>query len=1773
MSTINFYDFLSDLLNSEQKPLVLPALRQDSLIITGLQTPEHVENLVAAKEYLQNHFTPGDFAIAAVYPNMAAISEVPLDTQTLERLMTDFEAFKQAGAPAEFLTQAVDVALALIEKRKIATHWKVVLADALRNRNGRNDADLAAWWNTPLAIASHLDPHRDELLDVLTQADAPLAFLTIFVHCVLTQPVEPNAKVRQIANALSTQSEPRQIVLLNLLQNQAGEQFTADAASVLLESSKVAPVSPASPGEVWSKPADALNQVTRYQNLGTVAQLAHKDAAALEFVEAAEKTLGAIKTGLNLQKLALLSRLDRKEETNALASRIMEEEPANSDVASELMMALEPKAPADLGIKTTQPEAPVAGFVQAKSIEAAGNLPLAREAAANAFSALIAQPDAISKARQPRFAHNFNLTRLFDTLVHFGLNDEATVIARKILAENPSNFAVIEKSAPLFLQAGDYSEALDLYRNLEVLDPASTQIKRAKALSLEALGDDEAALRAWSAFTPNAQDATEDDLLHLARTANKVGNVHAAIQAASAIPETSTKYGKALVVLGKSYRKLGDIPQAIEYLAKAIETEVDEAEPWLALADLYARNGEPERSADTLRAAKSVFPESKEILFALAKRLIDQGSPSEALTMLNELITQFPDYLPGQILTVKTMKSVNHEGADEKIDELARLFPESAEVNYLVGERFLKTGMRGEAQNVLSKAVEIAKPDAEWLVAYADSLAGEDYRSVDSNEVRTADHVDKAKKALEQSARVESDALAAAVSGELLLSEGNATEAFRILSTVESKQVSPDDEWYWRLQAGLARAATILGKFDMALASIQDAISQQPGLAGLHKILADVHKASGNTLAAVEAANQVLVIAPNVVENVLWFVNFLSGLNRPADAEKELQKAIATKPAEIKYRIALAELLTKSGRASELSTTLGTPEALLQTRPAEADLVKAAEIYWSNGDTKSAAILLEKRAQDFSGSIQAKLDYAGILAQTGNAIRSNEILSALVAEPAIALIAAEARYQESDFDAAAILLESSPETSKPEGIAVNSFLPAAWQIMLQQKHPAEYLGARVHFAKANFKKTVEICKKWHSAESDNANASFYLDQAHCAIGADMVPHKIDHLETAPVMVLCAMAQENLDSGNTDRGMGLIERAAENGGDGAWISALRIQAAVARGELIEAQVNEGELASTAMQSAVCVKAEDIVRCSSHVHANIALNHWDAALDLASALKQSNPANLEVAALHLQTLVSAIEAAHAQQCLEIKAHAVSASRLDSIEKEFAEIHSSMETPSSKSIARWLIRGQLALQPSQENLRALALISPKPDDIVAMMSALHALDDDQTAVQVAHKFENHPAVLAELAKCQAATDDNTALLSLQRSLLFAEGQPEIWAARSILEEKLGEKENAIQSMENALSYWPDEAGWHIRAARLWQSAGDPKKAVEHLQNSASLENDNAEIEFQIGSAYASLNQFAESIRMLEQASSKDMNRSDILEALADVYYRSGNLDKAIKTAERASISNPFSVKPILLTGEIELEKGEIAKALEQARIAISKNETSAEAITFLAKVLLKKGDKAQALAALEKAASSENATLDLMLKHAHLVREIKGSSNSKAIFEGLVKRYPQNTELLKLLAESQLDCGEKVAAEETARHSLRLESAQPDLHEFLGKLKIEDGNLDQAVYHFSEEIALDASAVNGYLELAKVYQKRRDFHKALETLQQAIDAVPTDSRAFVACAGMFREARDYSSAETMLRKAAVIDPHDINIKRQLGAVIALNLVHKSQQASSQL
>jgi len=109
---------------------------------------------------------------------------------------------------------------------------------------------------------------------------------------------------------------------------------------------------------------------------------------------------------------------------------------------------------------------------------------------------------------------------------------------------------------------------------------------------------------------------------------------------------------------------------------------------------------------------------------------------------------------------------------------------------------------------------------------------------------------------------------------------------------------------------------------------------------------------------------------------------------------------------------------------------------------------------------------------------------------------------------------------------------------------------------------------------------------------------------------------------------------------------------------------------------------------------------------------------------------------------------------------------------------------------------------------------------------------------------------------------------------------------------------------------------------------------------------------------------------------------------------------------------------------------------------------------------------------------------------------------------------------------------------------------------------------GNLDQALAHLAQAVELQPGLMEAYLEMGLTYQDRREISNAIQTYHKAIAMVSNDPRPYLQAAAAYKESRDYRNAEFMLRQASQLSPSDQNIRRQLAAVVALNIVNNLQE-----
>jgi tetratricopeptide (TPR) repeat protein len=218
---------------------------------------------------------------------------------------------------------------------------------------------------------------------------------------------------------------------------------------------------------------------------------------------------------------------------------------------------------------------------------------------------------------------------------------------------------------------------------------------------------------------------------------------------------------------------------------------------------------------------------------------------------------------------------------------------------------------------------------------------------------------------------------------------------------------------------------------------------------------------------------------------------------------------------------------------------------------------------------------------------------------------------------------------------------------------------------------------------------------------------------------------------------------------------------------------------------------------------------------------------------------------------------------------------------------------------------------------------------------------------------------------------------------------------------------------------------------------------------------------------------------------------------------------------------------------------------------------------------KILVSLDKGQEALIILDQASGINSEAIKV--QRAKLMASQRGPVAALPLIQSLATANPQNAEILGLLAQAQADCGDDKAALKTVSDALTIQPLLPELNLLMGKLQHGQGQLDHAVHFLTTALENDPTLIEAYLELARTYQERREPAEALLIYEAATKVAPIDYRPFLAAALMLRDGKDYVGAESLLRKAADLAPEDINIRRQLGAVITLNLIHNSQEAST--
>lgn len=1786
MPSVDFLTEIRNQLPASDALTIISRLRIDPLVWASLQEGL-VERVLAAGGENPQNWSPASLMQLAAGQAWAEPARWVLKPAEMKRANQMFDEAVRDHRTALNLKEAGYLAVALLERWQKSDN----LVGLIENNAGEPAGRLLAIWRTPLAVLYGMLADPGQLLRALLPKKVGILSIGWITHIVLTNPIDAGQRVQLLSQLVGSVSPAQQINWLRYLQLGGYAELASQVARGLL--AKTPAVTTGSLTNHTPEKFDLeLNVVRLVELIRMVGLYRYSDqtANARAMAQKAKQTLSHLDARLNLLAADLDLVESQADDAVSHLKKVVECAPSNSFIPGEAVMALVGQEGIRSFINGLPEEiaSPIVSIYRARGLYEQGNLALAREQAVEAAHQLLDQLSAQPVGVLTHYLGDWQPVELVRTLLGMNLANEALACAEKLLETRPLDLALLEQAAKIAFNQHQLVKSLEFTMTLQLLQPENADRHRQTARVLEKMGK-------WlQAKVERAQviamsDGLTDDWIALGRCFVHLAEWDEVLEASGWVLEREPENGKACALKGQALMALGKQDEAVKLLNQATLLAPEEAEPWLALAKMQAETGDEQRSMDTMKAAVLAVPDSAEVNFGLGKAFIRGGLFSDGLPFLRKAAVLAPESVEVTLDLGRTLVVLgHHEEARRVLEQGRQRWPSHAALAHAFAETALLFNEREAALEALDTALQGGDVPLAWIMLAAQTLTR--YEADGTRPEPELGRLVTAQMGLEKGIVDNPDCFEARLlRAEILIARHEYPQAYDSLQNlVESGAIQKGLNW--RLQAGLGESALRLEKMENALVALKEAIQERPDDPRLQRLLAETYHLGRLEPEAKSAAHDALKLSPDGLEMLEWYAEFAAKLGEADEAIRALRTATQLSPEGAGYWISLAEMQLRQddqpGAATALETALNLNGLTLEY------LRRIARAYLALEQPAAALDCLRRAVKnDCAPDAELWVELAYLYQYNRMFERGHEALQRTNGElPGftwLVVFQAELLMQASKLDAARACLEHAQRSNdarqgRPATQLLKSMLiPAEWQAAFQTPYAVRVQFAQLERLTGNLAgalKHAEAALELQAGQVELHRLAAELASAMLLDSRAAQLAEMPTLHQSPVVVengnrvedtaelLCLLAEIAMASGDLDSAAIYAQKAEDLQDHLPRVLALKTRLLIKSSEWPKAMAIYREL----MQKISVAKEEQnffwLVEAAQEV------KDWHTAQATAEKLAELRPMEPQVLLGLVKTIV--LSAEHARLCkdVQVTAHAPDADSLGMAMQELFEgtLGALEKLTNPLLVERWRARGRAAFRPSSQNLRILSDLLPADDEAAALMALLRETHNLSGAIQTAQDYPNAAPVLVQLGLCHLTVDPAQGLKAVNRAAEIDATHPFVLAVLAMMLQRNGYLVEALEAWETALEIWEDEPQWQAKAASLASEIGDLVCAIDHWEKATALEPAQLDFLAELSKVYLEDGKSEQAMGLLEQATAADDSRADLWYLLAQANRHANYLQQALACAEKACSLDAAAVQPLLLCGEIALQMGNPDLALEYAHKALASQPANEAAVLFQVKVNEWNGKPEEGLNLLEKSITPDSSVM-MVLAYTRLVYKQRGAQAALPMLKKIAETDPDEVGVLNLLAHAQEECGEAAGSEKTAYQALQLNPNQADLNLLMGRLKRRGGQLDQSVHYLSEAVRQDPDSIDAYLELGKTYVDRREMVQALHTYEKAIKADPSDHRPYYQAGIVLRESKDYIGAEAMLRRAAELAPQDVNIRRLLGAVITLNLIHNSQEVGT--
>jgi cellulose synthase operon protein C len=411
------------------------------------------------------------------------------------------------------------------------------------------------------------------------------------------------------------------------------------------------------------------------------------------------------------------------------------------------------------------------------------------------------------------------------------------------------------------------------------------------------------------------------------------------------------------------------------------------------------------------------------------------------------------------------------------------------------------------------------------------------------------------------------------------------------------------------------------------------------------------------------------------------------------------------------------------------------------------------------------------------------------------------------------------------------------------------------------------------------------------------------------------------------------------------------------------------------------------------------------------------------------------------------------------------------------------------------------------------------------------------------------------ADLIRVEGEISGVDAAVSEARALAVSDPENNIYDLVSAeLYEKAGRSPDAIAVLEKAAAAHPSDEGLTIALAQLYSRSGAFLKAENVLASRLHADPKSIAIARAMAQQYLAIGRTQDARKLFADLAARQPNDAVALLGLGEIAATERNWPEATDYINRAGTAEPNDPAPGIALVNLELSHQDWKNAVTTGTEIAEKFPTNSDVLDAKGRAQIASGDAGGAIATYKRIHELFPSSIPALGAYVALLKEAKEFATAQTVLQAALARDPKSTQIKSELIRVEAEIGGMRAGLAKARAFATEDPANPVYDIVSAELYETAGRRDDAVDLLQKAVAARPSDDVLIASLSRLYVSAGDSGKAEAVLNTRLQADPMDVAIRSSLASLYLKQKKYDDAIAEYTRVVADHPADASALNNL-------------------